>query len=166
MKSVCRVIRQQALSVMIVSDRNTLMSTSHVTRFSVSLPAALQQELDAMVLSRGLGNRSQAIAEMIRDRLVEHHRHQEKQPIVGTITLVYDHHKRDLQTVLTGLQHDHSDLIVSTLHVHLDHDHCLEVLVVRGPAGKVRSMADALLAAKGVLHARLTVTTTGHDLHH
>ena len=117
-----------------------------------------------MVGEKGYDNRSLAIADMIRGELVEHRQQLGEQEIAGTITLVYDHHKRHLQALLTDLQHDHTDIIISMLHVHLDHDHCLEVLVVRGSAKIVKSMADSLIAAKGVKHGRLTITSTGHDL--
>lgn len=135
-----------------------------VSRFSVSLPHKLLTDLDEMVREKGYDNRSLAIADMIRDELVEHRQHDGQQEIAGTITLVYDHHKSHVQEALTKLQHDHMAMIISTLHVHLDHDNCLEVLVVRGAAAPIKSLADALIAAKGVKHGRLTVTTTGKDL--
>ena len=84
--------------------------------------------------------------------------------MVGTVTLVYDHHVRTLSERLTGMQHDHHRNILSTMHVHLDHDNCLEVLVVKGKAGPVRKIADGLISTKGVKHGRLTVTTTGAGL--
>lgn len=132
-------------------------------RFSVSLPGELARDLDIMVAEKGAANRSQALADMIRAQLVEHRQEMSGQ-IAGTITLLFDHHKPRLQGLLTDVQHDHTGLIVSTLHVHLDHDNCLEVLVVRGDAIQVRALADALLAAKGVKHGRLTVTATSQDL--
>lgn len=135
-----------------------------VDRFSVSLPRQLLRDLDAMARARGYENRSQAIADMIRSQLVEHRQQNESAEIAGTITLVYDHHKPHLQDALTDIQHDHHEIIISTLHVHLDHHHCLEVLVVRGKSGRVRKIADALLSAKGVKHGKLTITSTGHDL--
>lgn len=135
-----------------------------VSRFSVSLPQALLRDLDAMVEEKGYVNRSLAIADMIRDRLVEHRQRLENSDIAGTITLVYDHHKPHLQEVLTGIQHDYHEAIISTVHVHLDHHNCLEVLVVRGKARTIRKIADALIAAKGVKHGKLTVTSTGKDL--
>lgn len=135
-----------------------------ITRFSVSLPARLAAELDTMMREKGYDNRSLAIADMIRNELVEHRQHHGDQEIAGTITLVYDHHKRHLQSLLTDLQHDHTECIISTLHVHLDHDNCLEVLIVRGPASRIKTIADALIAAKGVKHGKLTITSTGHDL--
>ncbi len=132
-------------------------------RFSVSLPAPLARDLDAMVTQKGYSNRSLALSDMIRAQLVEHNQTLGG-TIAGTITLLFDHHKPSLQRILTDVQHDHTDLIVSTLHVHLDHDNCLEVLVVRGDAARIRALCDALVGAKGVKHGRLTVTATGQDL--
>jgi len=146
--------------------RNTMKDQSQqgVDRFSVSLPRQLLKDLDAMVTKKGYANRSQAIADMVRAQIIDHRQQDDATEIAGTITLVYDHHKPQLQAALTDVQHDHHDAIVSTLHVHMDHDNCLEVLVVRGKAGKVRAIADELLAAKGVKHGKLTITTTGKDL--
>ncbi len=140
------------------------MKTELVARFSISLPPSLLEQLDAMADQKGFENRSQAIADMIRAELVEHRRKFGKAQIAGTITLVYDHHKQHVQATLTDIQHDHHQVIVSTLHVHLDHDNCLEVLVVRGKADIIQKIADELITAKGVKHGKLTVTTTGHDL--
>jgi CopG family nickel-responsive transcriptional regulator len=147
-------------------NRNTMGKNprDHVGRFSVSLPQALLRDLDSMVQEKGYDNRSLAIADMVRNQLVEHRQQLSNQEIAGTITLVYDHHKPHLQSVLTDIQHDHHDVIVSTMHVHLDHHNCLEVLVVRGKAGIIKRIADALIAAKGVKHGKLTITTTGKDL--
>jgi CopG family nickel-responsive transcriptional regulator len=130
----------------------------------VSLPPALLRQLDEMARDKSYDNRSLAIADMIRDRLVEHRQKTGNEEMVGTITLVYDHHKPHLQASLTDLQHDHHDLILSTVHVHLDHHNCLEVLLVRGKASLIRKIADELIASKGVKHGKLTVTTTGKDL--
>jgi CopG family nickel-responsive transcriptional regulator len=140
------------------------MKNETVTRFSVSLAPALLKQLDQMSSEKGYDNRSQAIADMIRDRLVEHRQKFGSEDIVGTVTLVYDHHKPHLQATLTDIQHDHHDVILSTVHVHLDHHNCLEVLLVRGKAAVIRKIADELISAKGVKHGKLTVTTTGKDL--
>ena len=140
------------------------MKKEPVSRFSVSLPPALLRQLDEMARDKSYDNRSLAIADMIRDRLVEHRQKTGNEEMVGTITLVYDHHKPHLQASLTDLQHDHHDLILSTVHVHLDHHNCLEVLLVRGKASLIRKIADELIASKGVKHGKLTVTTTGKDL--
>lgn len=135
-----------------------------VTRFSISLPAELARQLDQMTREKSYSNRSLAVADMIRAQLVEHRQKSGDEEIAGTITLVYDHHKQHVQATLTDIQHDHHEVIISTLHVHLDHDNCLEVLVVRGRAGLVRRIADELIAAKGVKHGKLTVTSSGKDL--
>ncbi len=137
------------------------MGSNRVARFSVSMPSALAEQLDAMVVDRGLANRSQAIAEMVRNELVEHGARMGSEEIAGTITLVYNHRRPNLQARLTRVQHDHHEWIISTLHVHLDHENCLEVLVVRGPADAIRALSDSLVSAKGVKHGRLAVTTTG-----
>jgi CopG family nickel-responsive transcriptional regulator len=138
--------------------------TEGVVRFTVSVPQTLAKQLDRMTREKGYDNRSLAVADMIRDQLVEHHQNYGNRDIAGTITLVYDHHKQHVQAALTDIQHDHHDVIISTLHVHLDHDNCLEVLAVRGQAGTIKKIADELIAAKGVKHGKLTVTTSGKDL--
>lgn len=139
-------------------------SRDSVTRFSMSLPSSLAKQLDRMCREKGYVNRSLALADMIRNQLVEHQHQVGDSEIAGTITLVYDHHKHGLQEELTDLQHDQYEQIISTLHVHLDHHNCLEVLVVRGPAVEIRQMADRLIGAKGVKHGKLTITTTGKGL--
>jgi len=135
-----------------------------VVRFTVSVPRALAKQLDQMSREKGYDNRSLAVADMIRAGLVEHRQNLGNQEIAGTITLVYDHHKQHVQATLTDIQHDHHQVIISTLHVHLDHHNCLEVLAVRGKAAMVKKIADELIAAKGVKHGKLTVTSSGKDL--
>jgi CopG family nickel-responsive transcriptional regulator len=140
------------------------MKKESVSRLSISLPPTLLDQLDDMVEEKGYTNRSLAVADMIRAHLVEHRQKFGREEIAGTITLVYDHHKQHVQETLTDIQHDHHDLIISTLHVHLDHHNCLEVLIVRGKAARIKQIADELIAAKGVKHGKLTVTSTGKDL--
>lgn len=135
-------------------------------RFSVSMDSSLVKELDTMVRERGYANRSQAVSEMARAHLVEHHCQAGTHDIAGTITIVYDHHKRNIQALLTDIQHEHGDLIIATMHVHLDHHHCMEVLAVRGRANAIKQFADELITAKGVQHGKLTVTTTEKEIHH
>ena len=142
--------------------RNT--NAESVARFSVSLPASLARELDRMTKEKGYDNRSLAIADMIRAHLVEHRQQKGDAEIAGSITLVYDHHRHHLQDLLTDLQHDHREVILSSLHAHLDHDNCLEILAVRGKAAKIKKLADELIAPKGVKHGKLTITSTGKDL--
>ncbi len=135
-----------------------------VTRFSASLDKKLLHELDRMAREKGYDNRSLAIADMIRAHLVEHRQQFGTGEIAGSITLVYDHHRHHLQDLLTDLQHEHREIIISVLHCHLDHDNCLEVLAVRGKAADIKKLADELIGAKGVKHGKLTITSTGKDL--
>lgn len=139
---------------------HTESKSENAVRFSVSLPGDLAREFDVMTTEKGYANRSQFISDLVRARLVEHQAETTSASIAGTITIVYDHHKPKLQSLLTDLQHDNGDLIVSTLHVHLDHHNCLEVLVVRGDSNRIRVLADSLIATKGVKNGRLTVTGT------
>ena len=139
------------------------MPTEKLSRFSISMDSELARNLDSMAKAKGYENRSQAVSDMVRSALVEHFGQRGSHEIAGTITLVYDHHKKDVQGTLTDIQHDHEGLIISTMHVHLDHHNCMEVLALRGKADAVRRIADRLIAVKGVLHGKLTVTTTGKE---
>ena len=143
-----------------------MKKTSALSRFSLSMPTVLARQLDTMTRAKGYANRSQAVAELVRNRLVEYHAEAGDQIIAGTITLVYDHHQRNIQGLLTDIQHDHAAVIIATLHVYLDHHNCMEVLAVRGRARDVRQVADALITARGVRHGKLAVTTTGEDHTH
>ena len=140
------------------------MNEDGVARFSVSLKKSLLRQLDKMTKEKGYDNRSLAVADMIRDHLVEHRQELGDIEAAGTVTLVYDHHHGHVQESLTDLQHKYRDNIISTLHVHLDHHNCLEVLVVRGKASAIKSLADRLIGARGVKHGKLSFTTTGKDL--
>jgi len=131
-----------------------------VARFSVSLPESLLDELDDMVARRKLPNRSHAIAEMAREQLIEHAQELGTQRMAGTITLVYDYRKRNLQRRLADIQHQNYLMVVTSMHVHLEHHHYLEVLLVQGPARLLRELADTLAACKGVKHAKLNLTAT------
>jgi CopG family nickel-responsive transcriptional regulator len=135
-----------------------------LSRIGVAIDSDLLEKFDSMIAQRGYTNRSEAFRDIIRDELVEKAWQSPGTPVVGTVTLVYDHHVRLLNEKLTSLQHDFHHSILSTLHVHLDHDHCLEVLVVRGKAGEVQKVADTLISTKGVKHGRLTITSSGAEL--
>ena len=135
-----------------------------LSRIGVAIDSELLEKFDGMIAQRGYTNRSEAFRDIIRDVLVEKAWESPESPVVGTVTLVYDHHVRLLNEKLTSLQHDFHHSILSTLHVHLDHDHCLEVLVVRGKAGEVQKVADTLISTKGVKHGRLTITSSGAEL--
>jgi len=131
-----------------------------LARFSVSLPADLLDELDDMVKRRKLPNRSHAIAAMAREQLTEHAREVGTKSMAGTISLVYDFRKRNLQRKLADIQHENYLMVVTSTHVHLEHHHYLEVLLVQGPARELRQLADTLAACKGVKQARLSLTAT------
>jgi CopG family transcriptional regulator, nickel-responsive regulator len=133
-------------------------------RIGVAIDSALLQKFDDLISKRGYGNRSEAFRDLIRAELVKEAAESPATQVVGTITLLYDHHVRLLSEKLTDLQHEYHDLILSTLHVHLDHNNCLEVIVVQGKSAAVRKVADLLIATRGVKHGRLTVTGTGPDL--
>jgi CopG family nickel-responsive transcriptional regulator len=135
-----------------------------LSRIGVAIDSELLEKFDTLISRRGYSNRSEAFRDLIRDELVERAWEAPNSEVVGTVTLVYDHHVRLLSEKLTDLQHGSYDHILSTLHVHLDHDNCLEVLVVRGKAAAVRQIADTLISTKGVKHGRLTITTTGAGL--
>ncbi len=137
---------------------------SDLSRIGVAIDSDLLQKFDELIASRGYSNRSEAFRDLIRDELVERAWDNPDSQVVGTVTLVYDHHVRLLNEKLTAMQHSHFHQILSTLHVHLDHDNCLEVLVVRGKASDVKMIADAIISTKGVKHGRLTITSTGAEL--
>ena len=132
-----------------------------LSRIGVAIDSDLLNKFDRLIGSRGYTNRSEAFRDLIRDELVEKSWQDPGSKVVGTVTLVYDHHVRLLNEKLTDIQHDFHHHILSTLHVHLDHDHCLEVLVVRGKAAAVKKIADKLISTKGVSHGRLLSTPTG-----
>jgi CopG family nickel-responsive transcriptional regulator len=134
-----------------------------LARFGVSLDQRLLDEFDSHIKRRRYTNRSEALRDLIRDNLIEQ-QWDENRETVGTITFVYDHHVRDLTGKLTDIQHGYHGQILSGMHVHLDHDHCLEVLVVKGKGGEIKRVADALVSVKGVKHGKLTMTTTGKGL--
>jgi CopG family nickel-responsive transcriptional regulator len=137
---------------------------SELSRIGVAIDSDLLDKFDQLIARRGYTNRSEAFRDLIRDELVEETWMEPESEVVGTVTLVYDHHVRLLNEKLTDLQHSHFHHILSTLHVHLDHDNCLEVLVVRGKAADVKRIADALISTKGVKLGRLTLASTGAEL--
>ena len=142
----------------------TLQFMSNIIRFGVSLDDDLLTAFDAWRDRRASPSRSEAIRDLIRAALVEETTAQGEAQAVGTLSLVYDHHHSDLAQRLTELQHDVHDLIVTTLHIHLDHHNCLEVLVLKGEAQQLQNFANSLLSVKGVKTGQLTISTTGEDL--
>jgi CopG family nickel-responsive transcriptional regulator len=146
---------------------------SELLRFGVSAEDDLLAHFDELIAAQGYANRSEALRDLMRDALVRQRaaRQPEDAPALGSLTLVYDHHARHLTEQMDALQHDKHDLVVSKLHVHLSHDDCMEVIVLRGPLGEIRALAHALQSLKGVKHGQLFVTfpgreITGHARHH
>ncbi len=137
---------------------------SSLIRFGVSIDNKLLSRFDKEIVSKGYTNRSEAIRDLIRDQLVELEWADGEEDVAGTLTLVYNHHTRGLSDLLTELQHSYHQLILSTMHVHLDHHNCLEILVIKGKAKEAKDVAHRLLSVKGVLHGKLTVTSTGKKL--
>ena len=135
-----------------------------LARIGVAIDSLLLKRFDQLIGQRGYTNRSEAFRDLIRDELVQKSWESPDADVVGTVTLVYNHHVRMLNEKLTGMQHDHHKNILSTMHVHLDHDNCLEVIVVKGKAKIVQHIADGLISTKGVKHGHLTITTTGAGL--
>ena len=136
-----------------------------LVRFSVAMDDELLGRFDELVARRGAAvNRSEAVRDLVRDALVDAEWEDSAGEIVGTITMVFDHHASDLSDKLDTLQHAHHHRIVSSMHVHLDAHNCLEVVVVRGTSEQVRAIADGLLGTKGVKHGKLVSTTTGLHL--
>jgi len=133
-------------------------------RFGVSLNSDLLEKFDALCDEKSYPNRSEAIRDLIRGVLVEREQQVGEGEIAAVLTLVYDHHYSDLSQRLVEIQHDEHDVILTTVHVHLDHHNCLEVLILKGAGGAIKRLADRLIATKGVKHGRLTLTTTGREL--
>lgn len=137
---------------------------SNLQRFGVSVDAALLEQFDKMITSKGYTNRSEAIRDLMRDFLIEEEWRDGTGIAVGTVTLVYNHHQREMADKLTDLQHQYHEQIVSVLHVHLDAHNCLEVLVVKGEKTMIQTIADRLNSTKGVKHCKLVITTRGENL--
>ena len=130
-----------------------------LTRISISLESALLDAFDHSITAKGYATRSEAIRDLIRERLIREEEQSATGEGVAVVTLVYDHHARELASRLIDKQHHHHDLVVSSLHVHLGERHCLEVSVLRGPSAKVQHLGDELLATRGVLHGEITFTS-------
>lgn len=137
-----------------------------LSRIGVALDSDLLQRFDDFIARLGYTNRSEAFRDLIRDRLVAERTTQPNAIIVGTVTLIYDHHAHGVTEKLTELQHAHHELVVSTSHAHLDHDSCLEVLIVHGKSVQVEEFASRMIGLKGVQHGRLVMSVaqpeTGH----
>lgn len=127
-------------------------------RFTISLDARLAREFDALIRARGYRNRSEAVRDILRQQLEAHRLRTDQAPFcVGSLSYIYNHQERELAERLTAYQHNHHDLVVSTMHAHLDHENCIESVIVRGRTHDVRRFADALMAQPGVRHGALNI---------
>jgi len=133
-------------------------------RFGVSLDSDLLEKFDALCEERCYQTRSEAIRDLIRKDLVQKEWEDQNQEVTGTMTLVYNHHQSDLAQKMTEIQHQALDIIITSLHVHIDAHNCMEVLVLRGPVRDVRNIAQRLTATRGIKHGKLSLSTTGKDL--
>jgi CopG family nickel-responsive transcriptional regulator len=136
---------------------------SELVRFGVSLEKSLLDKFDRLIRGRRYTNRSEALRDLIRQELVKQTWAEDRE-VAGAVTFLYDHHQRDLQNRITDIQHDYQKLIISTQHVHLDHDNCLEIVAVRGKAGSIQDLTDRLKAIKGVRHCSLSMSSAGRDV--
>lgn len=139
---------------------------SDISRFGVSVEDELLQSFDRLINGQGYENRSEALRDLMRDALVKSRieTSPEDSDALGSLTLVYDHHASELNDKMNELQHDHHDLVVSVLHVHVSHDDCMEVIVLRGKVREIRELSDGLLSLKGVKHGRLFVTLSSEQM--
>lgn len=136
-------------------------------RFTISLPEELALEFDALIAERGYDNRSEAVRDILRSHLDRLREAREADgQCVANLSYVYNHHERDLAERLMAIQHDHHDLAVSTMHAHLDHDHCLETMILKGPVQAVRKLANAIAAERGVRHGQLNLVMVELDHAH
>ena len=136
---------------------------SGLFRFGISLPKDLLDKFDKLIKTKNYSNRSEAFRDLIRQELVKEE-WKAGTEVVGAVTLVYDHHKRELVNKLTDIQHDFQGTIISTQHIHLDHDNCLELIAVKGPATNITKLADTLKSVNGVKHGTLSMSSTGKGL--
>ncbi|MCK6382999.1 MAG: nickel-responsive transcriptional regulator NikR [Rhodocyclaceae bacterium] len=127
-------------------------------RFTISLDEKLAKEFDRLIRERGYDNRSEAVRDILREKLEANRLAREEAPdCIAALSYIYNHHERDLAERLTAQSHAHHDLVVSTMHAHLDHDHCMETTILRGPTKDVHAFANAVMAERGVRHGALNL---------
>ena len=134
-----------------------------LVRFGVSLDKNLLEKFDRLIEKKNYTNRSEAFRDLIRQELIKKEWEADEE-VAGTITIIYDHHQRELATKLMDIQHDHGKNIISTQHIHLDHHNCMEIIAVRGSAKEAQKLADMLKAVRGVKHSTLGMSSTGKHI--
>ncbi|MFO7898370.1 MAG: nickel-responsive transcriptional regulator NikR [Planctomycetota bacterium] len=137
---------------------------SQVTRFGVSMDEELLAKFDALAKRRGAANRSEAIRDLIRDALVEEGWQSGKGEAMAAVVIVYDHHSREINRRLNHIQHERTDAVVSSLHIHMDEHRCMEIIVLRGERGLLNQLAYRIIGTRGVIHGRMVTSTTGKEL--
>lgn len=137
---------------------------SDLNRFGISLPEKLLHDFDRYIHNTGYSNRSEAIRDLIREKLVQKEWTEKKKEIAGAIVFIYDHHVRELLNKVNHVQHDFYKLIISTQHIHLDHDNCFEIIAVKGSSSRVRDLFTQIRSIKGIKHAVLSMSSTGREL--
>jgi CopG family nickel-responsive transcriptional regulator len=137
-----------------------------ISRFGVSVDEDLLKSFDRLINRQGYATRSESLSDLMRDSLVRERIEAQTGGayVLGSLTLVYDHHATDLTDRMAELQHDQHELVVSVLHVHISHDDCMEVIVLRGNSAEIRKLSDALLSLKGVKHGQLFITLPGQEI--
>lgn len=136
---------------------------SELLRFGVSLEKSLLNKFDRLIKKRNYSNRSEALRDLIRQELIKKEWDDNKE-VAGAITLIYDHHKKDVGNRLTDIQHDFQNLVVSTQHIHLDHHNCLEIIAIKGAPKDAEKLSNRLRAIKGVKHGALSMSSTGKGI--
>ena len=136
------------------------MADNKIIRFGVSIGASLLEKFDVLIDKKGYTNRSEAIRDLIRDKLIESDWKDDtgRDNAIGTVTIVYDHHTRETGDTLTDIAHNFHDIVIATTHVHLTHSSCLEVMVVKGTSDDIRNFADKVISIRGVKHGKLVIT--------
>jgi CopG family nickel-responsive transcriptional regulator len=137
---------------------NRVTMTEKIKRFGVSIEPELLKKFDKTIKKEGYENRSEAIRDLIRGNIIEERSKNPDENVIGTLTMIYDHHTGNLTNKLLDLQHDHHSEILTTTHIHIDHHNCLEVLIIKGKSGKVQKLAYSIKALKGIKHGELVIT--------
>lgn len=134
----------------------------NIKRFGVSIESDLLKKFDKLIDQEGYENRSEAIRDLIRNSLISTKRHDPESIAMGTLTMIYDHHTGNLTNRLLKIQHNHTQEILTTTHIHLDHDNCLEVLILKGKTKNIQKLADNIKSLKGIKHGELVITTSSY----